>query len=220
MNRSAFIEVLKTFTKLYIKEFAIFIQSDFFKNDIKSIDTKMITYKDALNKDLLMEQKYFNTYFFINSLKFFQYFLNQKNFVVNTYVYPDHINEILEYLKHNSEYLTEPELIIYFNLVMLLITNEDKYYSELYSILLKDKEDFKLNSKHNLITVLRNYSQQKIQEGHSEFMEKLFEILKFYLKKEITSLTPSGKYMTETRFMTVVQISFYLKCINLKAFLL
>ena len=177
---------------------------EYFKNDIKSRDTKMITYKDALNKDLMMEQKYFNTYFFINSLKFFQYFLNQKNFVVNADGYPDFILDMLEYLKLNPEYLIDPELNLYFNLVMLLITNEDIYYSKLYIILFQDKDELKLNSKHNLITVLRNYAQQKIHDGHSEYMNKLFEILKFSLKKEITSLTPSGKYMTETRFMTIV----------------
>ncbi|MFZ1323403.1 MAG: hypothetical protein WAT71_17760 [Ignavibacteria bacterium] len=177
---------------------------EYFRNDIKSRDTKMITYKDALNKDLMMEQKFFNTYFFINSLKFFQYFLNQKNFVVNTDGYPDLIIEILEFLKQNPEYIKDPELNLYFNLVMLLITKEDKYFNELFNKLFEDKDDLKLNSKHNLITGLRNHAQQKIHEGHSEYMKKSFEILKLSLKKEITSLTPSGKYMTETRFMTIV----------------
>ena len=105
---------------------------EYYKNDIKSRDTKMITYKDILDKDLMLEQKYMNTNFFLNSLKFFLYFLNQKNFVVKTEGYPDFMSGILEYLKQNPEYLNEPELNLYFKLVLLLITKEEKYFSELY----------------------------------------------------------------------------------------
>jgi len=49
---------------------------EYFKNDIKSRDTKMITHKDKLSEDLMLEQKSLNTFFFMSSLKFFQYFLN------------------------------------------------------------------------------------------------------------------------------------------------
>lgn len=184
---------------------------EYYKNDIKSRDTKMITYKDILDKDLVLEQKYMNTNFFINSLKFFQYFLNQKNFVVNTEAYPGFINEILEYLKYNPEYLNEPELNLYFNLVLLLITKDEKYFNELYKKLFENNNDLKINSKHNLVTVLKNYAHMKVHEGNKEYFEKAFEILKFSLEKNIITFTPSGKYMTETRFMNIVWSGLVLK---------
>lgn len=186
-------------------------RSEYFKNDIKSRDTKQITYKDILDKQLMMEQKYMNTNFFINSLKFFQYFLNQKSFVVNAEGYPDFISEILEYLKQNPVYLDEPELNLYFLLVMLLITKDEKYFSGLYKILFEHKDDLKINSKHNLLTVLKNYAQLKIQEGKKEYIEKAFEILKFSLEKDIVTFSPSSKYMTETRFMNFVWSGLLLK---------
>lgn len=184
---------------------------EYYKNDIKSRDTKMITYKDILDKELILEQKYMNTNFFINSLKFFQYFLNQKNFVVNTEGYPDFINEILGYIDQNPDYLNEPELNLYYKLVKLLITNDDKYFFEMYKKLFEDKDDLKINSKHNLIAVLRNYAQRKVQEGQREYVEKAFEILKFSLEKDITTYSPSSKYMTETRFMNIVWTGLSLK---------
>ncbi|MBK7253128.1 MAG: hypothetical protein IPI04_04200 [Ignavibacteria bacterium] len=104
---------------------------EYFRNDIKSRDTKMITYKDKLNKDLMLEQKNLNTFFFMSSLKFFQYFLNQKSFVVNTEGYPDFINSILEYLKNNKDYLNVPAIKLYYYMTLLLLTEDDKYFLSL-----------------------------------------------------------------------------------------
>ncbi|HMQ68351.1 MAG TPA: hypothetical protein PKA90_05160 [Ignavibacteria bacterium] len=177
---------------------------EYYKNDIKSRDTKMITYKDKLDKDLILEQKYMNINFFINSLKFFQYFLNQKNFVVNTNGYPDFTGEILKFLGQNPEYLNEPELKLYYDLVQLLLTKDEKYFNVLKKKLFENSDDLKINSKHNLVSVIRNYAQLKIHEGKSEFKDTSFEILKFSLDKDIITYTPQGNYMTETRFMAVV----------------
>jgi len=99
---------------------------EYFKNDAKARDTKFITYKDTLDKDLMLEQKSLNIFSFISSLKFFQYFLNQKNFVVNAEGYPEFMNNILEYLKLNSDYLSVPALKVYHYLVLMLITKDDK----------------------------------------------------------------------------------------------
>ena len=75
---------------------------EYYKNEVKAKDTKLITYKDTLNEDLMLEQKNLNIYFFISSLKFFQYFLNQKDFVVNAGGYPDFVNDILKFLELNK----------------------------------------------------------------------------------------------------------------------
>lgn len=184
---------------------------EYYINEIKSRDTQMITYKDILDEELMLEQKYMNTNFFLNSLKFFQYFLNQKNFVVNTEGYPDFTGEILKYLEQNPEYLNEPELNLYFNLVSLLITKDEKYFSRLYRKLFEYKDDLNINSKHNLITVLKNYAQMKVQEGSKGYIEKAFNILKFSLEKDIITYSPSSKYMTETRFMNIVWSGLLLK---------
>lgn len=184
---------------------------EYYRNDIKSRDTKMITYKDVLDNDLMKEQKYLNIYFIICSLKFFQYFLNQKNFVVNAGGYPDMIVELLEFIKNNPEYLNEPELKLYHGLVQLLMTKEEKYFFELKDKLFEDSDNLKINSKHNLVAVIRNYAQMKIHEGKMEYIDHAFEILKFSLDKEIITYSPLGKYMTETRFMSIVWSGLLLK---------
>ncbi|MDQ3022386.1 MAG: hypothetical protein M3R36_17735 [Bacteroidota bacterium] len=127
---------------------------EYFKNDVKSRDTKMITYKDMLDKDLMLEQKNLNIFFFISSLKFFQYFLNQKNFVVNAEGYPEFMNYILEYLKLNSNYLDVISLKVYYYLVLMLLTKEDKYFLALEKILFEDRDDLSYVEKFNLITCI------------------------------------------------------------------
>ena len=173
---------------------------EYFKNDIKARDTKMITYKDSLNKDLMMEQKSLNTYFFISSLKFFQYYLNQKTFVVNAGGYPDFVNEIIEYLGLHKEYLTNPVLNAYYLLVLMLISKDDKYFFGLKKILFEDNGSLSHVEKYNLVTVLRNYGSQKYLEGSKEFNENVFDILKFSVGKGLITSTPEGKYINENRF--------------------
>lgn len=184
---------------------------EYYKNDIRSRDTSMITYKDILDKDLVLEQKYMNINFFINSLKFFQYFLNQKNFVVNTEGYPDLTNEILDYLENNPVYLEEPELNVYYKLVRLLISKNEKYFDELYVKLLNNSDDLNTNTKYNLIAILRNFTHIKVQQGDASYTEKAFAVLKFSLDHNIITILPSSKYMSETRFMNVVWTGLFLK---------
>ena len=101
---------------------------EYFKNEVKAKDTKLITYKDALTEDLMLEQRNLNIYFFINSLKFFQFFLNQKDFVVNASGYPEFVNNVLEYLETNNEYLNVPTLKTYYLLIKLISKKDNKYF--------------------------------------------------------------------------------------------
>jgi len=177
---------------------------EYFKNDIKSRDTKTITYKDSLDKDLMLEQTSLNTFFFISSLKFFQYFLNQKSFVVNAGGYPDFMNEVLEFLKLNSKYLLVPVLNIYYNIVLMLITKNDKYFFDLKKILFENKNDIGYLEKCNLIATLRNYAQSKYNEGYLEFRSSMIDIIKFSIEKDILTPSEKGKYISEMRFMNIV----------------
>ena len=200
-------ELDKKIEKQKTKEAETYLASfrlEYFKNDIKARDTKMITYKDTLDKDLMLEQKNLNTFFFISSLKFFQYFLNQKNFVIKAEGYPDFMNDVLKYLKSHTEYLNAPVLKIYFYLVMLLTEKDDKYFFELKKILFEDKDDLSYTEKFNLIVVLRNYAQQKHHEGNNEFIEIVFDILNFSIEKNLLTPLPGGKYINELRFMNIV----------------
>ncbi|HQY53284.1 MAG TPA: hypothetical protein PLD63_13010 [Ignavibacteria bacterium] len=179
---------------------------EYFRNDIKSRDTKTITYKDKLNKDLLLEQKNLNIFFFLSSLKFFQYFLNQKNFVVNTEGYPDFVNSILEYLKNNKDYMKVPAIKLYYIMTLLLLTEDDKYFFKLKKILFEDNDNLSYFEKFNLIANLRNYAQKKFNEGQSEFKTSVIEIIKFSIKKNILTTAEGGKYVSELRFMTIVWV--------------
>ncbi|MEO6695441.1 MAG: hypothetical protein ABIY50_13350 [Ignavibacteria bacterium] len=177
---------------------------EYFKNEAKALDTKMITYKDILDKNLMHEQKNLNIFFFLSSLKFFQYFLNQKNFVVKTEGYPEFMNNILEYLKHNNEYLNIPALKIYYYMVLMLVTNDDKYFFELEKLLYEDEDDISYFEKFNLIATLRNYAQRKYNEGNKDFKTSLIGIVKFSINKNILSPSPEGKFISEMRFMNIV----------------
>lgn len=177
---------------------------EFYKNDIKARDTKMITYKDALDKSLMVEQKNLNIFYFISSLKFFQYFLNQKNFVVNAEGNPDFINNILEYLKLNNEYLNVLTLKMYYLLVLLMTTNDDKYFFELRTLLFEDRNEISYIDKFSLIAVLRNYAQQKHNLGEIEFNNIQIDIVKFSIEKNILTTPEDNKYISEMRIMNII----------------
>lgn len=179
---------------------------EYFRNDIKARDTKTITYKDKLNKDLMFEQKSLNTFFFLSTLKFFQYFLNQKNFVVNAEGYPDFINEILSYLENNEDYMKVPALKLYYNMTLLLQTQDDKYFFYLKEFLFEDSDEISYIEKFNLIANLRNYAQKKFNDGHMEFKAYVIEIVKFSIKKNILITPEGGRYISEIRFMLIVWV--------------
>ena len=177
---------------------------EYYKNEVKAQDTKMITYKDALDKDLMLEQESLNIFFFISSLKFFQYFLNQKNFVVNTGGYPDFMNHIMDFLKQKSEYLNVPVLKVYYYIVLMLITKDDKYFFELKKILFDNKDDISYHEKFNLIVTLRNYAQRKHSDGNEEYKTYMIDLLKFSIEQNIISPLPHRQDMSEIRFMNIV----------------
>lgn len=202
-------ELDKKIDKQNVKEaetyFAKF-KLEYFKNDIKSRDTKMITYKDTLDKDLMLEQKSLNIFYFISSLKFFQYFLNQKDFVVNAEGYPEFMSNILGFLKMHEDYLQVPVLKVYYYMVLMLSTKEEKYFFELKKILFEDKNDLSYVEKFNLIVTLRNYAQRKFNDGDAEFKSSMIDIIKFSIEKNLLTVAEGGKYMNEIRFMNIVWV--------------
>lgn len=177
---------------------------EYYKNELKALNTKMITYKDALDKELMLEQKSLNTFFFISSLKFFQYYLNQKNFVVNTEGYPDFMYSIMDFLKKNNEYLNVPVLEVYYYIVMMLISEDDSYFFQLKKILFENKDDISYIEKFNLIATLRNYAQRKHSEGSEEFKIYMIDLLKFSIDQNMLTSSQQGKYISEMRFMNIV----------------
>lgn len=179
---------------------------EYFRNEIKSRNTKMITYKDKLNKDLMLEQKYLNTFFFMSSLKFFQYYLNQKNYVVNTEGHPDFIHNILEYLKLNENYLDIPALQIYYNMILLSLSENDEYFFKLKKLLFEDRDEISYSEKFNLIATLRNYAHGKFRNGQIEFKTSVIDIIKFSIEKNILTTSKGGKYLSEMRFMNIVWV--------------
>lgn len=177
---------------------------EFYKNEVKAKDTKMITYKDMLNEDLMIEQRNFNIYFFINSLKFFQYFLNQKDFVVNAEGYPEFVDNIMDFLELNRDYLDVPALKAYYLLILMMTKKDDKHFFELKDMLLEDKDDLSYLEKFNIISVLRNYAHRKLNEGSTEFRNSIIDVTKYSIKKDILSNTENSQYISETRFMNLI----------------
>lgn len=177
---------------------------EYFKNEVKVNDTKLITYKDTLDEKLMLEQKSLNIFYFINSLKFCQYFLNQKTFVVNAKGYPDFMNSIFDHIKQNSEYLKIPVLKVYYNICLMLITNDEKYFFELKKMLFESKDSISYNEKFNLTAILRNYAQKKFNDGREEYTAYIIDFIKYSVRHNLLTVSQHGKFISEMRFMTIV----------------
>jgi len=105
-------------------------------------------------------------------------------------------------------------LKVYYYIVLMLSGNDDKYFFELKKILFEDKTNLSYTEKFNLTATLRNYAQQKYNQGNEGFRASMIDIVKFSIKKDMLTITEGGKHISEMRFMNIVWTAIQSKELN------
>ncbi len=114
--------------------------------------------------------------------------------------------EVISYLEKNR-FEDHPLIPLYFNMLMLIKTGEDKYFEQLnlYRIMFSDKvEDI---NNYNIALVLIQHCYKKIQQGFNDYRIKIFELTKFIIEND---LIPPG-YIEQYFFTNAVRYTASLK---------
>lgn len=109
-------------------------------------------------------------------------------------------DEVIEFLSKN-DYQDTPLVSLYYKMLMLLNTGEEKYYFELLEA--RNKYEGKLDkiNDYNAAIVLMQYCHKRVQKGDAEFRRHQFDITKMLLKND---LIPEG-YLEPYFFTNIVR---------------
>ena len=145
-------------------------------------------------------------YFFIKVLTFYSIILNTK------ILYKIDIDTTLfEKLFSNFDYESfsdSPIIQIYYNIIMLHTTDEDKYFYTIKDLVLKREESLLPFRLFDVYINLENYCHRKIRSGEIKFKREFFDILKMDLEKEIYKVEP---HMPQNFFKNILQNAAELK---------
>ncbi len=109
-------------------------------------------------------------------------------------------DETLSFLgKH--EYKDVPMIFLYYNMLMLLNTEEEKYFFELRSARNKYEKELSQVDDYNVAIVLMQYCHKRVQKGDTNFRKHQFDITKLVLKN---NLIPPG-YIEPYFFTNIVR---------------
>jgi len=195
------------------------------KNDMKDAEYFIDKYEFEYKKLYYFQKKYkdkYEKYFtksnietpFVNLANYFLVkVLTFLSFILNTKIlYKVEIDtSLLEKLIacYDIESFSDVPLIqIYYNMVMALKHNDEKYFYNIKDLLLKNEKQISITRQYDIYINLENYCRRKIRAGETKFKHEFFEILKLDLEKKIYKLEP---YMSQNFYKNTLQNAAELK---------
>lgn len=138
-------------------------------------------------------------YFLIEALSTYIYLMNEKK-ISNREFRLVLFNEVLSHLENNSY----PEIIsipVYYNCLMLILTEDEKYFHALREI--QKKLDFRINADEltAIYIVLENYCAGQVKRGVVKFRHEAFELQKEAVQR---GLHLSGERIHIFTFLNIV----------------
>ena len=92
-------------------------------------------------------------------------------------------DEIMENVSKNTErYEKIPHIPIYYNMIKLNKTGDEKYFYELIKLKSKHLEEISLQDRYNLFIILTNYCNSKVSNGNESFREDRFILDKEFIQ--------------------------------------
>lgn len=151
------------------------------------------------------------TEFFISILLLLYRRLSSMSRIYNIKYEMKFYDEVLEFISlHDFKEVTLVSL--YYNMLMLMNTDEEKYFTELQKD--RDKFEDKLSDleQHNIYVILVEYCIKRIGKGDVVFRKQQFGITKTFLKKNL--LPKETGYMEPYFFTSIVRNASNLKEFN------
>jgi hypothetical protein len=118
-------------------------------------------------------------------------------------------NEVTQFLS-NNKHEDYPLIPLYYNMLMLLETGEERFFNTLKSQRIKYFEKVTQINNYNIAIVLIHHCYKKIQEGFGEYRIHQFELTKSLIEND---LIPPG-YIEQYFFTNTVRYTSSMKEIN------
>ena len=122
-------------------------------------------------------------YFFLKVLTFYNIVLNTKilyEIDIDTSLFEKLFSTFDKQLFSDS-----PLIQIYYNIIKVLTTDEEKYFYTIKDLVLKHEKSLSSARLNDVYINLENYCRRKIRAGEKHFRREFFEILKLDLEKKI-----------------------------------
>lgn len=176
------------------------------KDIIYSRSYRALTIKDKPDESLLEESNNLTSFYLIAGLGRYRYLLN-KAFTVNTSYELDFLPYILKFLEEDGiSYLNIPTVsLLYKQILVLQDYNREDLLDELIAELMNDKVMIEDEERRNGLTVAVNICIEKGYEGKSKYYERMFEIDKYLVAKNLYNRVKGGFFENEM-FLNIVTI--------------
>jgi len=115
-------------------------------------------------------------------------------------------NQVTDFLSKN-QYNDYPLIPLYYNLMMLMNTGEEKYFTKLFQERLKYLDKVTVVHNYNIALVLIQHCYKMIQSGKSEYRQHQFELTRSIIEN---NLIPEG-YIEHYFFTNTIRYVSYLK---------
>lgn len=122
-------------------------------------------------------------FYLIEKLRLLCETVNRKNIISLEYQLL-FLDEIIAHLNKYS-YDNVPAISIYFHMYLTIVTNEDKHYFKLKSLLEKHLEIFPKNEAKEIYTTAINYCLKKANLGSQQFLTEFLILNEYLLEKNI-----------------------------------
>lgn len=146
-------------------------------------------------------------FYLATKLKYCCEVMNRKNVLAVDYELL-FLDEMLMYLKKNSNNL-HPVVAIYYQILMTLKESDDEtHFSKLKELLNQHIDKFNVHEARDMYAFVQNYCIKKINKGNTEYLNELFLMYKTLLKKGIFMV---DDYINPWDFKNIVVVGLRLK---------
>ncbi len=164
--------------------------------------------KFLFDESLLNESNYLIKYFLLKILRRYTQILNKQIYEMNTNYKLELLDEILQYLKVNK-YDDIPAIQLYYNLIMLMLNEQDEQYLlNIKNTLVEKEQSLEKLDIYNAYFIMNNYYRKKLDNGSNTDVSELFELYRTQLSKDIYKIE---KYIHPTLFLNIVRTGVRLK---------
>jgi hypothetical protein len=173
------------------------------KNYYESLDVDMQRGEKS-NVDKIIN--FLDEFFLAEKIKWYVSILSRKSLVAHEY-HLLFIDEIIDYLSKNT-YEYNPVITVYYQVLLTKIESENEnHYYKLVEILIKYESQFSLSELYELYSGALNYCIQKLNQGHSKFIEEHHILYKLMLDKDIAFHASKNNELSPWDFKNAVLLA-------------